>query len=167
MVVVWIYIFNLNDDSTTIEYKLVKDINDIVHPDININILDPIMNDQLQKALNITKDSTLHLKYKSYLEGNENDTEKFKTVDYHRVTPNLFEYLEKIDFVWKSNGNENQSSCTDFRNCSYVILKNNYNGMMEWYFMKSFGIQINPVHEKEIAMMSLYFNANHSFFKWA
>ena len=96
MVVVWIYIFNLNDDSTTIEYKLVKDINDIVHPDININILDPIINDQLQKALNITKDSTLHLKYKSYLEGNENDTEKFKTVDYHRVTPNLFEYLEKI-----------------------------------------------------------------------
>ena len=39
MVAVWIYKFHLNDDSTTIEYKLVKDIDDIVYPEISINIL--------------------------------------------------------------------------------------------------------------------------------
>ena len=160
MVVVWIYKFHLNDDSTTIEYKLVKDINDIVHPDININILEPIMNDELQRIMNITKDDTLYLKYKDYLEGNEKDTGKFKVVDYHQVTPNLFHYLEKIDFVWKAEGKENQSSCTDVHNCPHVILKNNYNGMVEWYFMKSFGIQINPIHGKDVASMTLWFNGD-------
>ena len=80
MVAVWIYKFHLNDDSTTIEYKLVKDIDDIVYPEISINILDPIMNDKLQKRLNVTKDETLHLKYMDYLKGNENyvyDVESF------------------------------------------------------------------------------------------
>ena len=101
MVVVWIYKFYLNDDSTTIEYKLVNDINDIVQPELSINILDPIMNDELQNTLNITKDDTLHLKYKDYLNGNETDAETFKAVDYDQVTPNVFKYLEKIDFFWK------------------------------------------------------------------
>ena len=160
MVVLWIYKFYLNDDSTTIEYKLVKDINDIVQPELTINILDPIMNDDLQKILNITKDETLHFKYKDYLNGNENDTEKFKAVDYDKVTPNLFKYLEKIDFFWKRGTYGNQFSCTNFHNCPYVILKNNYSGMLEEYLMKSFGIQINPANEKEIVQMELHFNAD-------
>ena len=159
MVVVWIYKFYLNDDSTTIEYKLVKDINDIVQPELTINILDPIMNIELQKALNITKDDTLHLKYKDYLNGNETDAKKFKAVDYEQVTPNLFQCLEKIDFIWKRGTYGNQFSCTDFHNCPYVILKNNYSGMLEWHLLKSFGMQINPVNAKEIYQMEFHFNA--------
>ena len=160
MVGFWIYKFQLNEDSTTIEYKLVNEINDIVHPELSFGILGPFLNDELQKILNVSNDDTLGDQYIKFLRGDETYDDKFKDVDYEKVTPNLFNYLEKIDFFWKTGSNHTQLSCTDLRNCPLIKLRNNYNGFMEWHFMKAYGLQINPKYAKDVTQIEFSFNAD-------
>ena len=160
MVGFWIYKYQLNEDSTTIEYKLVNEINDIVHPEFSIGILEPFLNDELQKKLNVSSDDTLDDQYKEFLRGNETYFEKFKDVEYEKVTPNLFKYLEKIDFFWKTGSSHTQLSCTDMQNCSLVKLRNNYNGFIEWHFMKAYGLQINPTNAKDVTQIEFSFNSD-------
>ena len=160
MVGFWIYKYQLNEDSTTIEYKLVNEINDIVHPEFSFGILEPFLNDELQKILNVSNDDTLDDQYIQFLRGNETYFEKFKDVEYEKVTPNIFKYLEKIDFYWITGSNFTKLSCSDMQNCPFVKLRNNYNGFMEWHFMKAYGLQINRKYAKDVTQIEFSFNAD-------
>ena len=161
MIVFWIYKYQLNKDVTSIEYILVSEIDDIVHPEFSIFILHPILNNELQRLLNVSNDDTLADQYLKFLTGNETYNEKFRAVDYEEVTPNIWDYLENLDITWKDENKGTPTVCMDIQNCPFVSLKNTYNGMVTpKHFAKAFGMELNPIHAKNVSIIQLTFNSH-------
>ena len=105
MVGVWIYNYQLNENITKIEYKLVDEIDDIIHPEMSICILQPFLNTELQRVVNVSKDDSLADQYFQFLKGDATYHEKFRSINYEQVTPNLWDYLETIK-INSFNGNQ-------------------------------------------------------------
>ena len=142
MVGYWIYKYHANEDITTIEYKKLRNGDDVVFPELTICFTDPFLNEKLRKI-----DGKLNRQqYVEYLKGNVKDSDKtFMNIDYEGITFDLFEYLEDVSIFAISGENLTLHSCMDSKNCKFFNLKNNYNGFgqMKTFFARCFGIEIN------------------------
>ena len=100
MVGYWIYKYHSNEDITTIEYKKLRNGDDIVFPELTICFTDPFLNETLGKI-----DRKLsRQQYVEYLKGNVIDSDKtFMNIDYEGITFDLFEYLEDVS-IWAISG---------------------------------------------------------------
>ena len=90
MVGFWFNEFDKNEDVSQVQYILVKDMEEVIQPEITICISDPLIIEKLQdKVCNGTIEG-----YLEYLSGNGYDEEEYKNVDFFDVTLDIFDYLQ-------------------------------------------------------------------------
>ena len=63
MIAFWIYKFHKNEDSTLVEYRSVKNLKDIILPELSLCLREPFLNDSLAN-IGLTKND-----YHDYLVG--------------------------------------------------------------------------------------------------
>ena len=157
MIGYWMYKFHKNDDITSIEYKTIMDLDDVVLPELSLCLREPFLPVPLNE-IGVTK-----LKYVQYLMGVRNSTKSYQNIDYHNVTLNIFDYFEKAVIRFKHKKKYGIGACYDIRNCSYLKFKNNYNGVMKGTFFKCFGFEINKKYSKHLDYFFILFNRNLSY----
>ena len=156
MIGYWVYKFHKNLDLTLIEYKLMVDLEESFYPETTICMNYPFIKND---SINVTNAPFFSALYELYLQGyglNES-YELYEKIDYHHVTPNLFDYFDTLIIFWKPGKNHSDSICLDFNNCPYFIFKNNYNGFTEINFQKCFGIKARDLYAKDIKSILLNF----------
>ena len=99
MVGYWIYKYEKNDDTTSIEYQSLNGKTKMVYPEITICFLHLSFTNEL---INITLQKDFRENYLKYLKGMNEKNETFKNIEYEQITPDLFEYLDTIYIEWKS-----------------------------------------------------------------
>ena len=109
MVAYWVYKYEKNENVTLVEYKPLNNNVDVIYPEITIAFIDPYFGNEL---INITKEHNFNQNYRDYLRGYEMN-ETFKNLDYEKLTPNLFDYLESVRIGWKPGSKYSHTSCVD------------------------------------------------------
>ena len=137
MIGYWIYKFDKNEDITSIEYKIIMDLDDVVLPELSLCLREPFLHEPLSE-IGVTKSN-----YDKYLMGDRNSTKDYQNIDYYNVTLNIFDYFVHAGIRFKHKKKQEIGDCYDIRNCSYLKFKINYNGVMKGTFFKCFGVEIN------------------------
>ena len=100
MVGYWFHRFNENEDVSQVEYISVKEMEEVIHPEITICILEPVLIQKLQEKVS---NATIE-EYLEYLRGNGNYEEQYKNVELFDVTLDIFDYLQYPVTLRKANG---------------------------------------------------------------
>ena len=157
MIGYWVYKFHKNDDITSIEYKSIMDLDDVVLPELSLCLREPFLPGPLEK-IGVTK-----LDYDEYIMGIRNSTKNYRNIDYHNVTLNIFDYFVSAGIRFNYKYKHRRGDCYDIRNCSYLKFKNNYNGVMKGTFFKCFGVEINKKYSKHIDYLMILFDKTLSY----
>ena len=152
MTAFWIYKFHKNEDSTLVEYRLVKNLKDVILPELSLCLRDPFLNESLAD-FGLTKDD-----YYNYLVGNSSPNNITLGIEYDNVTLNIFDYHPQVDMSFKSQKNGSYASCSNIKNCRYFNFKINFNGIMKKAFLKCFGIEINKEFTNDVDFYLLTFD---------
>ena len=152
MVGYWIYKFHKNEDITVIEYNSPDGVVNVIYPELTICLKNPFLTEKL-KEIHTFLDQETYLKY---LKGRDIFNETYKDIDYDYITVNLYDYFEVLYIVWK---NRTESICLDKNDCPFLIFKNNFNGFLNYAFLKCFAVEINTKHWNTPLELFLSFNA--------
>ena len=89
MIGYWFYKFHKNEDISVIEYKLFKDSENTLYPELNFCVFNPFLDDVLS---NISQGLNRR-SYFDYLQGKIPANETYEKITYEEVTINFFAYL--------------------------------------------------------------------------
>ena len=155
MVGFWFHRFDKNEDVSQVQYILVKEMEEVTHPEITICILEPFLIHKLQEKIsNATIEG-----YLEYLSGNGNDEEQeYKNVEFFNVTLDIFDYLQYPATLIKTNGSVDQTSCIKENDCSSIEMRNSFNGYIHGLFFKCFSIGVSPKFGRNLRQIDLQFD---------
>ena len=154
MVGYWFHRFNENEDVSQVEYISVKEMEEVIHPEITICILEPVLIQKLQEKVS---NATIE-EYLEYLRGNGNYEEQYKNVELFDVTLDIFDYLQYPVTLRKANGSVDQTSCITEKDCSSMKMRNSFNGYWSDFFGKCFSIGVSPKFGRNLRQMDLQFD---------
>ena len=154
MIIFWIIEYNKNENTTLIEYKSTREINNVTYPELSICIDQPFLTNELVK-FSPELDKTIYLEH---LRGQNGFNETYNDILYDLVTPNLFIHLQKLWIGWKPSQTHLPEFCLDYNNCPYFTFTNNYNGMSDYMFLKCFGIHVKEKYIQDVHWFQLIFN---------
>ena len=154
MVGFWFHEFDKNEDVSQVQYILVKDMEEVIQPEITICISDPLLIEKLQdKVCNGTIEG-----YLEYLSGNGDDEEEYKNVDFFDVTLDIFDYLQYPVTLKKADGSVDQTSCINENECPSIEMRNSFNGYWNNFFVKCFSIGISQKFGRNLKSIHLEFD---------
>ena len=154
MVGFWFHRFDKNEDISQVQYILVKEMEEVVHPEITICITEPFLIEKLQdNVINGTIEE-----YLEYLGGNGNYGEKYKKVDFFNVTLDIFDYLQYPVTLKKTNESVDQTSCINKNECLSIEMRNSFNGYWSGFFGKCFSIGVSQKFGKNLREIYLQFD---------
>ena len=92
MIIFWIIEYHKNENTTLIEYKSTREIRNVTYPELSICIDQPFLTKELAK-FSPELDKIMYLEH---LRGQNSFNETYNDILYDLVTPNLFNYLNKL-----------------------------------------------------------------------
>ena len=154
MVGFWFHRFDKNEDVSQVQYVLVKEMEEVIHPEITICITEPFLIKRSEdKVINGTIEE-----YLEYLGGNGSHEEQYKNVDFFDVTIDIFDYLQYPVTLIKANGSVDQTSCMKENDCSSIEMRNSFNGYVQGFFFKCFSIGVSPKFGRNLREINLQFD---------
>ena len=161
MVIYWIVEYRKNEDSTVVEVKDIKTMEDAILPAITVFVVNPFIKEKLVEA-NAEVNASQYLKY---LTGTIDGNEGYRNISYEDVTIDLFEYLDSYRISWKSSTPRNKApsttTCAATQKCPYVLFKNNLNAVFYGsYIFKGFGIELARSTARLVKNLKLTFRSS-------
>ena len=147
MITYWIHKFVKNEDVSLIEYKLFEETESILLPELSVCFWNPILTSKLKNlSIDITNDT-----YLQYIIGNNVSNQKYKQINFDEVTLQLLDFVSHINIGFRPERNKSLALCVTPNNCSFISVKNNYNGLAENDLIKCFGFSIDKKVSKDIS----------------
>ena len=159
----WVYVFTLNEDLCTVDYKKYYGREEDVYPVLSLCLANPIANEKLKKA-NPRANASSYLKF---LKGEVFDP-NLMSINYSTIIQNLAHYIEE-DFIRYRNGSYIAMD-PDYEDSVYVnnvmINKNKrkfYVSSAFFYYSRFYNCyELSMPHDKNIT--EIYFRVNNSIF---
>ena len=162
MVIYWIYIYNLNEDLCTVEYKRFYEKEEDVLPSLSICLKIPFLQKELEK-INPASNATT---YFQFLQGNMFNPEWLK-IDYHAILKDPNNYLTE-DWISFRNGTYIPIHPM-YKNFFHKTTSSGIEESQKIFSGKSFFHEMYFFHCYELSMpldrnlQSFYFRGNKSF----
>ena len=153
----WIFKYVKNEDITLVEYKAFKDSDSLNLPAMSICFMDPFLMDNATSEYNGKLNSETYLKY---LHGDMSSYQDYKNIVFDQVTLNISDYLDNITVYYHLRTDQTYSTatCVNPNNCSFLSIKNNFNGFFGASFWKCFEITIEQNYSKLVYSVVFGFN---------
>ena len=157
MVGFWFNRYQKNEDVSQVNYVSLKDMDDVVHPEMTLCIIEPFL---IQRLQDMVSNATIE-EYLEYLNGDNIHDERYKKTNFDDVTIDIFDYLQYPVLLGHRNATVDPISCADERNCQSIEMRNSFNGYTSTgLFWKCFSISIKPQFGRDLREIALYFNSN-------
>ena len=155
MIVYWIAKYLKDEDISVVEFKLVKNMETVFHPEFTICFKNPFIE---SKFKDISSEISSQ-KYLQYLKGEIPGGAVYKNIDYDNVTLQLFEHFNNLDIVGNFSNGQKYKNCTNIYKCPFFVMKNNLNafiGSSQLY--KCFGIKPEESFESKLIGINVVFH---------
>ena len=140
LIIYWIYVYGMNDDLCTIDYKVYHQDKDDVYPTLSICFVNDLTGQKPKnKDLNFDQNS-----YLQFLKGNQfNST--FLNIDYNTIALNISDYVAGEYTIYRNGSYQNNYSSS----VSKQLFKPSYSGFEKiGDFYNCFALQVPQ--EKEV-----------------
>ena len=154
MVGFWTLKFHKNEDVSAIKYISYDSQKEIIYPELSICITSPFIYENLFLTSN---GNVTTLQYNSYLIGDSPSSDKYRQIEFNKVTLNLLEYVDKIYLIMRDGS---FLTCTSLETCPYVRFKNNFNGVVPRVVTKCFGFTGNWTNSGNVNALYVTFKAD-------
>ena len=155
MIVYWIAKYLKDEDISVLEYKLVKNMETVFHPELTICVENPFIE---SKFKDISSEISGQ-KYLQYLKGEVPGDAIYKNIDYDNVTIQLFEHLNNLTIVGNFSNGQQYKNCRNIDKCPFLIMKNNLNAFIgSTLLYKCFGIKPQESYASKMTGITLVFD---------
>ena len=113
MVGFWFNRFQKNEDVSQVNYVPLKDMEEVVHPEMTLCIIEPFLVERLQEMVS---NATIE-EYLDYLNGDKVHNERYKKINFDYVTLDIFKYLKYPVWLGQRNATIDLISCAEEKNC--------------------------------------------------
>ena len=154
MVGFWIFKFHKNDDISAIEYISYETHPDIIYPELSICVLRPFITPNLFSS---SKGNISVFEYSHYIDGKRAFRDEYEEINFHNVTLDIFQYVKYIQIYLRNQTFPKPWTCETQENCSYIKLKNNFNGFFNGHITRCFGFGVDLEIVRNVNAMYVVF----------
>ena len=108
MIGFWTHNYTKDEDVSLIEYKLIEDVEDVLLPESTVCFWNPFLNSVFEnQSMAITNET-----YRQYLLGDNGSDQKYRFINYDKVTLHLSNYISSILIGFRTDRNKTNVACT-------------------------------------------------------